>query len=159
MISRSSSCSTPVHEEIVDSVGEHASVGDVTEVLIGGEHIIFPDRVIGSITSITETRVTTDTVLVAADYRVWNDRSIQRLAVGATNPSAFWAERVTVVYTPEDDDERRVGATIALTKLAIAFSGKSSERAGDYSESFTGDMLKQKYAILARLNRKSLIPG
>ncbi len=147
------------NEEMVDSVGEHASVGTVTELLIGGDHAIFPGRVIGSITSITETRGTTDTILVAADYRVWNNRSIERLANGATNPQRWWGERVSIVYTPEDDDARRIGATIALVKLAITFSGKSSERAGDYAESTSGDMLREKSRILARLNRKSMIPG
>ena len=62
------------NEEIVDSVGEHASVGTVTEVMVGREHLIFLGRVISSITSITETIGTTDTLLVAADYRVWNNR-------------------------------------------------------------------------------------
>lgn len=147
------------NEEIVDSVGEHASVGTVSELHIGGEHVLFPGRVIGSITSITEHIGTTDTLLVAADYRVWQNRNIQRVSVGATNPRQFWAERVTVVYTPENDDARRIGATISLVKLALSFSGKSSERAGDYAESFSGDMLEYKHAILARLNRKSLIPG
>ncbi len=147
------------NEEIVDSVGEHASVGTVTELLVGGEHLIFPGRVIASITSITETRGTTDTILVAADYRVWNDRMIERLSLGATNPAQWWGERVSIVYTPENDDARRRGATISLVKLAVAFTGQSSFRAGDYAESTSTDILKEKGRILARLNRKSMIPG
>ena len=147
------------NEEIVDAVGEHASVGTVTELLIGGEHVIFPDRVIGSITSITETRGTVDTVLAVDDFRVWNNRSIERLALAATNPQRWWAERVSVVYTPENDDARRIGATISLVKLSISFSGKSSERAGDYAESTSGVMLQERGRILRRLSRKSLIPG
>lgn len=146
-------------EDIVDAHGEHASTGTVTELLIGGEHVLFPDRVIGSITSITETVGDSDTVLVSADYRIWNNRSIERLAVGATSPRDRWGERVSVVYTPDDDDARRIGATIALVKLSISFSGKSSERAGDYSESISGVMLNERARILARLNRKSMMPG
>ena len=66
---------------------------------------------------------------------------------------------MSVVYTPENDNARRIGATIALVKLAVAFSGQSSFRAGDYAESTSVDILKEKSRILGRLNRKSLIPG
>ena len=145
-------------QEIVQAVGGHNASGTVTELYVGGDRALFLDRQFESITSVTESRGSTDTVLVAADYRVWfGNRTLERLSLGATNPQANWGERVPVVYTPVDDDHARIGATIELVRLAIQHTGLKSERVGDYA-SASVDHNREKAAILARLNRQGWMP-
>ena len=144
--------------EIVEALGEHWSTGTVSETYVGGDKGLFLHRPYSAITSITEHRGTTATVLVAADYRSWyGNRVLERLSLGATNPQAAWGERVDVVYTPVDDDAARIQATIDLVRLALQYTGLKSERAGDYSSSAL-DHAKERAAIISRLDRKSLLP-
>jgi hypothetical protein len=146
-------------QEIVETLGEHNPTGTVTETHVGGDKGLFLNRPAASITSITEYRGTTTTVLVAADWRAWyGNRVLERLSLDATNPQGEWAERVDVVYTPVDDDNARIGATIDLVNLAIRYTGLQSERVGDYA-STAMHHAKERGHIIARLDRKSLIPG
>ena len=146
-------------QEIVESLGEHSSTGTVSEQHIGGDKALFLNRPYESITSVTERRGTTTTVLADDDYRSWyGNRLLERLALEATNPQANWAEITTVVYTPVDDDASRIRATIDLVKLAVQFTGVKSERIGDYATTSHNES-EERAKIIARLDRKSLIPG
>ena len=146
-------------DAIVEALGEHKSTGTVSEVHIGGDKALFFDRPYSAITSVTEHRGTTNTVLSEDDYRTWyGNRLLERLSLEATNPQANWGERVTVVYTPVDDDKQRIGATIDLVRLALQYTALKSQRAGDYSSSAL-DYDQERARIINRLNRKSLIPG
>ena len=147
-----------VDQDIVEALGEHSSTGTVSETHVGGDKGLFLGRPYATITSVTEHRGTTSTVLVAADYRSWYDnRVLERLSLNATNPQGEWGERVDVVYTPVDDDKKRILATIDLVRLALQYTGLKSERAGDYSSSAL-DHAKERAAIISRLDRKSLLP-
>lgn len=146
--------------EIVELFGEHTVEGTVaaTELHTGGSRGLVLDRPWSSITTITETWGTTDTVLAADDWRAWyGNRILERLALNATNPQAIWGERVSVVYIPVDDDKAREGATIDLVKLAIQNTGLKSERSGDYSTT-AFDMELEKTKILRRLDRSKMMP-
>ena len=146
-------------QEIVDALGEHSSSGTVTDLLIGGDNALFLNRPYSAITSVTEFRGTTATVLDSTDYRSWyGNRLLERLSLDATNPQAYWGERVSVVYTPVDDDAARIRATIDLVQLAVQYTGFKSERAGDY-QSTAMEHGKERARIIASLERNSLIPG
>lgn len=142
-------------QEIADAHGAHASEGTVTELHIGGDTGLFLNRVISSITTVTEFRGTITTVLDSTDYRSWFDgRVLERLSLNATNPQARWAERVEVVYTPVDDDLRRIAATIDLVRLATQYNGLEDERAGDYWATQKKDYFVERSRIINSLGRK-----
>lgn len=123
--------------EIVKRYGAHASA---TELLRGGERLLFLTRPAASITSVTEEvdgvfAEPSVTVLAADDYRIWQGgRYLERLTTG-TNPRLYWGDRVTVVYTPADETAQRTLILVNLCKLAIRYTGADSESvgAGDYS--------------------------
>lgn len=87
-----------------------------------------------SITSVTETVDTTDTVLAADDYRLWYGNAMLQRRDDGTNPRELWGDRVSVVYVPEDRAAQRALVLISLVKLAIEYRGLKSEDigAGDY---------------------------
>lgn len=146
--------------DIVESYGAHneGGAGSSTDQYMGGDTGLFLNRAYATLTSVTETRGTVDTVLAADDYRVWHgNRTLERIATG-TNPQSYWGERVVVVTVPFDDDAKRIMATIDLVKLALQYNGLRSERAGDY-RSDSADFEKDRLAILRRLGRKQLIGG
>ena len=146
-------------DSIVEAHGEHSSTGTVTDLLIGGDRALFLTRPYSALTSVTEYAGTSTTVLVAADYRAWyGNRLLERLALDATNPAAYWAERVQIIFTPVDDDKQRIEATIDLVRLAMQVTGLQSQRAGDYS-AVSLNYHKERAAIINRLGRKSMIPG
>ncbi len=145
-------------QEIVQSHGEHASVGTVTELHIGGDAAIFLNRPPATITSVTETVSEVDTVLSTDDFREWyGSRVLQRLDDG-TNPQTFWGERVSVVYTPISDDPRRIQATIDLTRLGVEFNALRTQRAGDYSQTALTDYTKERSQIVNSLGRSRWMP-
>ena len=98
---------------------------------------VFLSRIATAITTVTEEIKSggeyTATVLALDDYELkFRGRQLRRLVTG-TNPRSRWGDTVTVVYTPQDDTNRRMRVAIDLVKLAVAFNGLDSEKIGDYA--------------------------
>lgn len=75
-----------------------------------------------------------ETVLDEDDFRfVPGTRLIFRLGNG-TNPSSWWAHRITVVATPADRTAQRKLVLIQLAKLAAQFTGQDRQRIGDFDD-------------------------
>lgn len=134
--------------EIVRRYGSHT---EASETLQGGDRLLFLNRPAASIGEVVETVGVGDTVLDAADYRLWDDgRYLERLTTGA-NPSLYWAERVTVTYVPADQSAQRRLVLVQLVKLALAYAGLRSESVGgDYSMS-TLDYVAEREKLLQSL--------
>lgn len=134
---------------IVGRYGAHASA---TELLRGGDRLLFLTRPAQAIASVTEEvdNVFTEpsvTLLAADDYRIWEDgRYLERLATG-TNPRLYWGDRVTVVYTPADETAQRTLILVQLCKLAIRYTGARQESVGQ------GDYSAQEADYVAERNR------
>ena len=115
---------------------------------------LFLTRIATVITTVTEEIKSggtyTATVLAADDYELkFRGRQLRRLVDG-TNPRSRWGDTVTVIYTPQDDTNRRMRVAIDLVKLAVAFNGLDSEKIGDYAVQQTKyDLRRQE--ILNRL--------
>lgn len=135
----------------------YAPPGVLTESFDCGGSRIFLARRARSVTSVTQTVWSTDTVLDATDYIVspsgyW----IQRVGNGTHGGWSFRG-RLTVVYVPDDDTPKRVRCAIELVKLALnAEPGTAGmETIGAWSEQRTASSVWNPYierdAILATL--------
>lgn len=135
-------------EEIIARYGAHATQ---TDFLLGQSEYLFTKRPISSVTSITETSGTTDTVLASNDYSVktggWR---LKRLSNG-TNPASRWSEEVTIVYVPVDDLDRRNVVGLQLIRLALQYSGLMGQSDGDHSEQAMGSYQAERERILSTL--------
>lgn len=143
-------------QEIVRAAGP---AGSATEILRGhrGTDIIL-GRQAESITSVTETWGTTDTVLSADDYLLHSDGYVlERLRTG-TNPRWAWHwSRVTVVYVPADDDALRAGVQRDLVNLMLDYTpGVTQETVGAWTRILGSNSAwnqnEERNAILARLS-------
>jgi hypothetical protein len=147
-------------------VNRAGAPGARTEIASGGFRFIALARPAASITSIVETVSSADTTLISDDYLVGTgEMLIERLGTG-TNPRSGWAERVTTVYTPVDDDPVRVEVQIALCQLAINYlPGLAEETIGEWTERFTNNSAwsnqAERDAILERLgiNGRMVVVG
>lgn len=119
--------------EIVKRYGPH--VGPVTEIIDGGrEGLIFLSRPVVSITSVTEQNALTSTVLAANDWRGWyGNRALERLNSGP-NGAEGWGSRITIVYTPADEQAERKRVTLDMVRIAIRYEAVQSETIGDHAE-------------------------
>ncbi len=120
--------------QVIAMHGPHAKDG-VTAQLEGGGPRIYLSRSISTVTSVTECAgiAETETVLATDDYRLWHGGlTMQRLQSG-TNPSAVWADRVVVAYTPVDDSDERVRVILDLVKLQLGYQASRFVRVGDQS--------------------------
>ena len=89
-------------------------------------------------------------VLEADDFRLTHEgRILERLADG-TNKAAWWAEHVTVIYTPLNASLARDEVILKVAMLDLGFSPVASERAGDWSET-QGDVEARREMLLASL--------
>lgn len=115
-------------------VGRHGAAGAVTEIHDGGGSYLFLGRRASALTTVSERIGTTDTTLVANDYRIRGDGySVLRLATGD-----HWGQRwglTTVTYTPTDDiaDRKRVQRALVMLDLDYA-PGTTSEQIGAWME-------------------------
>lgn len=138
-------------------VARAGAAGDRTQIAGGGYRFIALHRPAATITSIVETVGNVDTTLAADDYRLRpGGYLIERLLYG-TNPRSTWDRRVTVLYSPVDDDAIRIVVQIDLIKLALTYApGLSSERIGDWEEVFANSSAwnndEEREAILCRLD-------
>jgi hypothetical protein len=130
--------------EIVSRLG---AVAAETEVLRGGGALLHLRRKATVITSVVERINSGDTIEVASDDAGWPNPQDYVLAVddfalladgfrverrmGSSYPELAWRGRVTIVYTPADETARRIQLLVDLLKLAIAFSGLSTEDLGN----------------------------
>lgn len=136
--------------EVVSRFGAHATQ---TDDLLGGEVFLFLSRPASSIGAVTEYIGDTGTALAANDYQLRNGGwAVERLTTG-TNGRATWGDRASVTFTPAAD-ARRKRVIIDLVKLAIQFSGLSSQRVGDEAHTLD-DYHAQREAILQTLANKS----
>lgn len=100
-----------------------------------------------------------ETLLDAADFAVLHGgRTLLRLT-GGPHPSAHWAPRVRVTYTPAQLAAAREEAVIKLIALDLSYRGAlRSERAGDYQFALSGDMAADREAILRSLeDRRGMV--
>jgi len=121
--------------ETAEILRRFGSTASVTELIASkNDKSVILSQKRATITSVTETVDTTDTVLSADDYRVWYGAMLQRRDDG-TNPRELWGDRVSVVYVPESRAAQRALVLVNLVKLAIEYRGLKSEDigAGDYS--------------------------
>lgn len=135
--------------EILKRYGVHS--GTVTEIIDGGEGLVFLSRPVLSITTITERTGLTDTILAANDWRTWYDnRAIERLNSG-TNGAELWAERVTVAYVAKDESAIRKAVELELVKAAIHYEAIQAQTVGDYAETSL-PYVQERDAILGQLS-------
>ncbi len=93
-------------------------LGAVTDVRFPrGDRVFLLGRIPASVTSVTERRWTQDYVLTPDDY-VLDRSTLRRLATGP-NPWDGYVDRITIVYTPQDDSARRLIALIKLVALDV----------------------------------------
>ena len=97
--------------------------------------------------------------LGGADFRVLHGgRTLQRLT-GGPNARTHWAPLVRVEYTPIGLAAARDEVTIKLIALDLSYRGAlRSEKAGDYGFTLSGDMAKDREAILQTLeDRRGMV--
>ncbi len=141
-------------EQIVARAG---ATGARTQLFDGGHRFLSLDRPAASVTSVTETWWTTDTVLTTDDWLLRpGDYLIERLNTG-TNPRLTWARKVSVLYVPVDQDATRIKVQIDLCNLALdARPGLASETIGEWTQAFTNNSAwntgTEIQTILAQLN-------
>lgn len=120
-----------VDAEIIRRYGPHG--GPLTEIVDGREGLIILSRPILTVTSITERNGLTDTALAVDDWRQWYNRALERLDSG-TNGAEQWGERITIVYTPADEQAQRKRVELDLVKLDIHYEAVKAQVIGDYNE-------------------------
>lgn len=135
----------------------HAGDGETATALFdGGHRFLALGRPAAAVTSITETRWTTETTLATDDWLLHpSGYLIERLRTG-TNAAWRWGGRVAVIYHPVDDLELRKVVQGDLIALAIAYNpGLTSETIGAWSETYGSNSvwnnLTERDAILSRL--------
>ena len=133
---------------VLEVVGEP---GDITEYIIArpvangyapwglspGYNRISVSRPIATITSVTEYLSDVGTVLDGTDYRA-SGYVLQRVPDG-TNPRWYWGNRVTVVYTPQDETADRERVQIELVRLDLnARPGLAEQAVEGFLERYSG---------------------
>ena len=129
----------------------HGAIDTQTDDIEGNLKSLWTNRPISSITSVTETIGTVDTVLSSDDYTRRHDRQMDRENDG-TNPRQRWGDRVTIIYVPVDDTHRRVTVYLKLILMEIVFSGLDSSREGDFN-SKSLDYTSEREKLLGSLSR------
>jgi len=126
-----------------------------TEVLPGVGIFLHLQRRATAITSADE-RVqpeigdATDFDLSANDYSLLSDGyRVERLVTG-DNAASAWRGKVTIVYTPVDEQAQREMLLVNLVKLEERYSGVSSEGVGDVRET-QNDYTKERNALFSGL--------
>lgn len=125
-----------------DAVETRSPTGERTVRLAGGT------RTLGLPAPATVTTVTEgDTLLtVDTDFRVEHGgMTLRRL-------NRRWGSEVKVTYTPAPDEATRTRVVVDLVKLAVAWSGYTSQTAGDWKGDTDGYQ-RQREEILAGLDR------
>ena len=139
--------------EIVRFAGEPGAATDIRD---GRGRFVTLSRPAASITSITETPWSTGTTLAADDYLLYPSGLVIERLPGGTHSRSHWHGRVTVVYTPVDDEAIRVGVQLDLVNLALNYSpGAGMEVIGSWTEQFNqavGANRGEADAILSRLD-------
>jgi hypothetical protein len=144
-------------DETIQVSAMEASLGVTGEAFpYGATSWIYPSRPIATITSITETVGSVDTILATSDYKIHDGRSIERLQTG-TNPRAGWGHRVRLVYVPVDTSALRIRVLIDLVRLALAHTGMQSQSFGDFGGSAITDYQGERNRILNALARVMIV--
>ncbi len=143
-------------QRIMDSVEDdidqaHGEVNTAEDDLVGGEKSIWVLRPILTVTTVTETVGTVDTVLASDDYVQRYDRQIDRLDTG-TNARERWGCRVKIAYAPVDTTNRRIMVYLKIILLEIVYSGLDSSREGDFNSKAL-DYASERIKILNSLSR------
>ncbi len=143
-----------VQGEITQRFGTIAS-GAVE--LRGGSRILDIARPIDTALTVTIVehtdypRGTTTQTLASGDYDIDNGgRTIIRLSSG-TNRADCWAPKVTVTYTPVDDQDQRDEVTIKVCLLTIEYDATGSKRVGDTS-SQSLEYTRERERLIASLS-------
>ena len=127
--------------------------GAATELVTPRGDLLMLAKRADSITSVSETVYGIATTLSTDDYELVGDQVVRRTNDG-THPYRCWRGRVTVTYTPLDDDENRDRVAIALVTQDLNHSpGVTGERLGDWQVSIATatDYVREREAILATL--------
>lgn len=141
-----------VEAEVNAIIGAPYATGlELTETFnVYGQHSLFVERPISSVTSITEyedfsSDATSESLTEGEDFYVWPGRGqIDRL-------DAAWGARVVVVYAPTDRRNERKQMLIDLVRLALSRSGYRQEQVGgEYSYTSLADYERERSRILRR---------
>jgi hypothetical protein len=127
------------------------------------QRLLFFDRPIASITSITEFFPDpvgiSGVVADATDYRLRDGgRTLERWGYG-THPADWWSSRMEIVYVPVDDTAERVRVLVKLCQLDINRApGISQTRIGEYMvQSRNEPYDDEREAILASLEPSGMV--
>ena len=137
---------------IVERYGAHTAAYNVE--VEGGQNVLFLNRPVVSVTSITEYAARTTTpglVLDPSDYRIlYGGRVLERLTSGA-NPRNEWGERLVLVYTGDPQTARRTRIELDLVRLAARYEPYTMESVGDWSVKRVDDYVAEREKLLAEL--------
>ncbi len=141
---------------MIRAFGAHYTAGQSVTEIFAGERTrsLYLRRPIATVTSITADGETLD----SDDYRLWGDEGrIERLPIGSLwgwrGEGGIWFEEtITVVYTPQDDNDLRKSALIDLLRLTLNRSGLKSESvAGEYSYTAFENTDAERARVMKRL--------
>lgn len=145
---------TDAQDEILARYG---AIAELTVEKDGGSRVLDLGRPIDTAEDLTIVehtdypRGTTTLTLAASDYDVRNSgRTLQRLASG-TNGADYWAPKVSITYTPVNDQDQRDEVTIKVVLLSIQYDATSSTRVGDESEQNL-DYRRERDRLIASLS-------
>ncbi len=116
------------------------ALGALSELYETDSTLIFPNRSVGSVTSVTETVGATVTTLAANDYRVWpGGRMIERLTSGTT-PRGAWTGLVTLTYSATSDAAQREAVQVLLCQQFLNYQpGLTAETIGSWTQQFASN--------------------
>lgn len=137
--------------ELIRRYGAHGDGAiTVTEAHTPTNGNLFLHRPIAALTSITESASlgASGTALTSTQYYAWPAQGrIERLPRGTS-----WAEAVSVVYAPIDDQAKRRRVIIELVRLALEQTAMQAESvAGEYSYT-AGDFEEQRRKLYRSLS-------
>lgn len=146
------------------SIDERAGpIGSVPETRYPRQDsLIFLDRPVASITSITEffndPIGISGVVLDSTDYRLHSNNTVLERWGYGTHPADWWPTRVEFVYVAVDDSAERIRVLIKLCQLDLNREpGTSMTRMGEYIDQQRGEAYNdEREAILASLVPSSL---
>ncbi len=131
-------------------------LGSTVALFDGGTRVVVLGRPASAFTSVTETWGSDVTTLGADDYLVHPGGYILERVNTGSNPRSRWWGRVTVTYTPTDDEELRKDVQRELVSLAVnSPAGLSSKTIGSWTEQYRQSAEgneDERDAILARLS-------
>lgn len=137
-----------VEAEVTEVIGDPTAA--ITETHAGYTQSLYVNRKIGSVTTITEYTALDDVTGTALteneDFFIWaNEGRIQRIG-------AKWGAKVTLVYVPVDDTNKRRSVIVDLIKYYLAYSPLKQENiVSEYAFTAPENWEEEKARLIQRL--------